>query len=69
MSVKGKDLMHKQKIRLIHETLLMLIDASPSDAFLVKMHLEGLEYKQMAERDLGNKPYSQRELKKKTIIP
>jgi RNA polymerase sigma-70 factor (ECF subfamily) len=58
--------MHKQKIRLIHETLLMLAETSPSDAFLVKMHLEGLEYKQMAERDLGNKPYSQRELKKKT---
>ena len=61
-----KDLMHKQKIRLIHETLLMLTDASPSDAFLVKMHLEGLEYKQMAERDLGNKSYSQMELKKRT---
>jgi len=61
-----KDLMHKQKIKLIHETLLMLAETSPSDAFLVKMHLEELNYTQMAERDLGNKPYSQRELKKKT---
>ncbi len=35
-----KDLMDKEKIRLINETLLMLTDESPSDAYWVKLHLE-----------------------------
>jgi RNA polymerase sigma-70 factor (ECF subfamily) len=61
-----QDLMDKEKIRLIHETLLMLTDSSPTDAYLVKMHLEGMSYQQMAEKMLGNKPKSDKELKKKT---
>ena len=40
------DLMHKEKIRLIHETLLMLTESSPTDAYLVKLHLEGMSYQQ-----------------------
>ena len=60
-----QDLMDKEKIRLIHETLLMLTDSSPTDAYLVKMHLEGMSYQQMAEKMLGNKPKSDKELKKK----
>ena len=61
-----KDLMEKEKIRLVHETLLMLTDSSPTDAYLVKMHMEGLSYQEMAEKLLGNKPKSDKELKKKT---
>jgi RNA polymerase sigma-70 factor (ECF subfamily) len=61
-----KDLMHKEKVRLIHETLLMLTDSSPTDAYLVKLHLEGMGYQQMAEKSLAGKSYSEKELKKKT---
>lgn len=60
-----KNLMHKDKIKLIHETLLMLADTSPRDAYLVKMHLEGLNYSQMAERILSDKGYTQKQLDKK----
>jgi RNA polymerase sigma factor (sigma-70 family) len=61
-----KDLMHQEKIRLIHETLLTLTETSPADACLVKMHLEGLNYTEMAERTLGKKEHSREELQKKT---
>ena len=59
-----KEIIHKEKIKLVHEALLMLVDTSPGDAFLVKMHLEGLDYSQMAERSLGE-DYPQKELDKK----
>jgi len=61
-----EDLMHKETIRLIHETLLMLAESSPTDAYLIKMQMEGLSYQEMAKQLLGNKPKSDRELKKKT---
>ncbi|MFH1982951.1 MAG: hypothetical protein ABIL58_14005 [Pseudomonadota bacterium] len=58
-------LMQKEKIRLIHESLLMLSESAPSDAYLVKMHLEGLAYNQMAERMVGGQGADQKELDKK----
>ncbi|VTR66061.1 RNA polymerase, sigma-24 subunit, ECF subfamily [Desulfosarcina cetonica] len=61
-----KDLMAKEKVRLVNETLLMLTDSSPTDAHLMKMHMEGLNYQEMAEKLLGNKPKSDKEIKKKT---
>jgi len=61
-----KDLMDKEKVRLVHETLLMLTENSPNDAYLVKMHMEGMNYQQMAEKLLGHKPKSEKDLKKKT---
>lgn len=61
-----KDLMSKEKVRLVNETILMLTDSSPTDAYLVKMQMEGLSYQEMAEKLLGNKPKSDKELKKKT---
>lgn len=60
-----KEIIHKEKIKLVHEALLMLVDTSPSDAFLVKMHLEGLDYSQMAERSIGDKDCPKKELDKK----
>jgi hypothetical protein len=48
--------MDKEKIRLVHETLLMLTDSSPTDAYLVKMHLEGMSYQQMAEKCWATNP-------------
>ena len=61
-----KDLMAKEKVRLVHETLLMMTDSSPKDADLMRMHMEGLSYQEMAEKLLGEKPKSDKELKKKT---
>jgi len=61
-----KDLMAKEMVRLVNETILMLTDSSPTDAYLMKMHMEGLSYQEMAEKMLGNKPKSDKELKKKT---
>jgi RNA polymerase sigma-70 factor (ECF subfamily) len=58
--------MHKEKIKIVHETLLVLTQTSPADAYLVKMHLEGLNYRQMAERDIGNRACSEKEIRKKT---
>lgn len=60
-----KDMIHKEKINLVHEVLLMLANISFDDAYLVKMHLEGLDYSQTAERSLGDKDYPQKELDKK----
>lgn len=60
-----KDLMHKEKIKLVHQTLLMLSESSPTDAYLVKMHLEGMDYGQMAEKMLGKNNPSPKHLKKK----
>ena len=60
-----KDIMHKQKIELIHESLLMLTENSPSDAYLVKMHLERLEYRQMAENLLQGQTYTAKQLNRK----
>jgi RNA polymerase sigma-70 factor (ECF subfamily) len=57
--------MHKETIRLTHETLLMLTDSSPTDANLVKLHLEGMSYQEMAEKTLAGKSFSDKELKKK----
>jgi RNA polymerase sigma-70 factor (ECF subfamily) len=56
----------KEKVRLIHETLLMLTESSPTDAYLVKLHFEEMSYQQMAEKSLDGQSYSDRELKKKT---
>jgi DNA-directed RNA polymerase specialized sigma24 family protein len=45
-----KDLLHKEKIKLIHESLMLLTDKSPEDAHLVKIYREGLNYRQMAQK-------------------
>jgi len=60
-----KDIIHKEKIKLVHEALLMLTDTSPGDAYLVKMNLEGLDYSQMAARSLAGKGSDPKELDKK----
>ncbi len=36
--------------RLLHQALLKLSEESPQDAILVRMHLEGLDHRQMATR-------------------
>lgn len=60
-----QDLIQKEKRKLIHESLLMLSESAPTDAYLVKMHLEGLNYTQMAERMLGGRGSDQKQIDKK----
>jgi RNA polymerase sigma-70 factor (ECF subfamily) len=45
-------LINKERMRLIHEALLQLETISTRDAYLMKMYLEGLSYKEMAEREM-----------------
>jgi hypothetical protein len=40
ISSPEKDLLHKERIRLILESLMLLTDKSPEDAHLVKMYLD-----------------------------
>jgi hypothetical protein len=47
------------------ESLMMLTDKFPEDAHLVKMYLEGLNYRQMAQKQLGNTYYTETDLDKK----
>jgi RNA polymerase sigma-70 factor (ECF subfamily) len=46
-------LINKERMRLIHEALLQLETISTRDAYLMKMYLEGLSYKEMAEREVN----------------
>ena len=57
--------MHKEKIRLVHESLLKLSENNPTDAYLVNMHLEGLNYQQMAKKYFGSSSFSDEELTKR----
>jgi len=60
-----KSLMEKERIKLIHQALLLLSDTSPADAYLVKMHLEGLNYNQMAEKLLSGQDAGPKDIDKK----
>jgi hypothetical protein len=44
---------------------MLLTDKSPEDAHLVKMYLEGLNYRQMAQKQLESTQYTEAELDKK----
>lgn len=60
-----QSMMDKEKVKLVHESLLKLSETSPTDAYLVKMHLEGMEYTQMAEKLLAGQNPSPRDVRKK----
>jgi len=58
-------LINKEKMELIHEALLQLETISTRDAYLMKMYLEGLSYKEMAEREMNPRDDDGRQIKKK----
>ena len=58
-------LINKEKMELIHEALLQLETISTRDAYLMKMYLEGLSYKEMAEREMDPRDDDGRQIKKK----
>lgn len=53
------------KKRIINEALLLLGDISPKDADLIRMHLQGLDYRQMAETQFTISQPDEQELGKK----
>jgi RNA polymerase sigma-70 factor (ECF subfamily) len=55
----------KEKMRLIHEALLQLETISTRDAYLMKMYLEGLSYKEMVERQMDPRDADGRTVNKK----
>jgi RNA polymerase sigma-70 factor (ECF subfamily) len=59
-------LIQKEKQKIIHEALLMLSEASPRDAHLVRMNLDGLNFREMAKREMSAIKYDKAELDKKT---
>ena len=65
-AVSPEDIMlNKERMRLIHEALLKLEAISIRDAYLMKMHLEGLSYKEMAEREIAPRNGDDRKINKK----
>lgn len=50
-----EELASKEREKLVHEALMKLAEISPRDADLIRMHLDELSYKQMAERELAGK--------------
>ena len=60
------ELIDKEQHRLILEALLQLEQASPRDANLIRMHLAGLTYEDMAKAELKGENCSPKKLKQKT---
>ena len=57
--------LNKERMRLIHEALLKMETISTRDAYLMKMHLDGLSYKEMAEREIDPQDGDDRTVNKK----
>ena len=59
-------LIWEQRNKLLKKAILMLADNSPKDAYLIRMNLNGLNYKQMAEKILNNQKTDHNEMRKRT---
>ena len=60
-----QEIIIQEQQKLIHEALLRLSDISPRDANLIQMNLEGLNYEQMARKELKDQKTDPAELKRK----
>ncbi|MBT5988757.1 sigma-70 family RNA polymerase sigma factor [bacterium] len=60
------DLIQKDRLRLLQETILMLELNSPHDADLIRMYMDGLNYRQMAEKKLNDQKKDEDKLIKLT---
>jgi len=58
-------LIQREKLKMVHEALLKLSQLYPRDAGLMKMYLQGLNYREMAEQELTSETADQDEIKKK----
>ena len=59
-------LIRREKLKMVHEALLNLSRLYPRDAGLMKMYLQGLSYREMAEQELMSETVDKNEIKKKT---
>lgn len=59
-------LLIKERDKLIHAALLQLAYASPRDARLIQMHFNGMNYEEMARKELQDIDFDQTTLKKRT---
>jgi RNA polymerase sigma-70 factor (ECF subfamily) len=59
-------LIKKEQQKLIHDALLQLAVISPRDASLIRMHLTGMTYEEMAEKELHANEKHIIKIKKKT---
>lgn len=67
VSKSGEDrMLGRERRRIMHETLLELAELNAVDAALIKMHLEGATYRQMAERELSGTDPDEQTLKRRT---
>ena len=60
-----QEIIIKEQQELIQEALVRLADISPRDANLIQMNLEGLNYEQMAKKELNDQRTDPAELKRK----
>ena len=58
-------LLQKERKKVVHDTLIQLSEKSPRDAAFIRMHLNGLSYKKMAEQELNTRMAEGRELGKR----
>ena len=59
-------LIQREKLKMVHEALLKLSRLYPRDAGLMKMYLQGLSYREMAEHELTSETGDKDEINKKT---
>jgi len=57
-------IIYEDKKRIINEALLMLGNISPKDADLIRMHIQGLDYRQMVEMQFAISQSNEQELRK-----
>ena len=58
-------LLQKERRRVVHDTLLRLSESAPKDAALIRMRLNGLSYKKMAEQEINSQINAAGEIQKK----
>ena len=58
-------LLQKERQKVVHDTLVRLSQSAPKDAALIRMHLNGLSYKKMAEQDFNGQNKAAGELQRK----
>lgn len=60
------DIQKRELRKLMHEALLQFAEISPRDVNLIRMHLEGMTYEEMAKKELQAEKIHPKKLKQKT---
>jgi RNA polymerase sigma-70 factor (ECF subfamily) len=57
--------LQKERQKVVHDTLVRLSESAPKDAAFIRMHLNGLSYKKMAEQEFNGQDKAAGELQRK----